>query len=117
LGHFGTQQTVSYCNNGKNSIPCPQCPNADVLFRIPLHVKPFRLIINCKDKILTFRIQPAVNDGLRVIAEKERRSLANMIEVIIRHYCDQAGVRIVETDIGTVPGRPVEPKMTTRKKP
>jgi hypothetical protein len=24
-------------------------PNADDFFRIPLHVKPFRLIANCKD--------------------------------------------------------------------
>jgi hypothetical protein len=53
----------------------------------------------------------------RKVAEQERRGLANMIEVMIRDYCEKRGVRIVETDIGTVPGRPVEPKITTRKKP
>jgi hypothetical protein len=55
--------------------------------------------------------------AFRKVAEQERRSLANMIEVMIRGYCEKSGVRIVETDIWTVPGRPVEPKITTRKKP
>lgn len=47
-----------------------------------------------KSTTLTVRVHPAVKEGLRIAAEQERRSLANMIEVMIRHYCDQAGVRI-----------------------
>lgn len=70
-----------------------------------------------KSTTLTVRIHPEVKEGLRTVAEKERRSLANMIEVMIHHYCEQAGVRISETDIDTVPGRAVEPNITTRKKP
>jgi len=47
-----------------------------------------------KTETITVRIDPAVKAGLRAVAEQERRSLANMIEVMIRQYCDAAGVRI-----------------------
>ena len=53
-----------------------------------------------KSTTLTVRIDPAVKAGLRAVADQERRSLANMIEVMIRHYCDQAGVQIVEAGAG-----------------
>jgi len=49
-----------------------------------------------KSTTLTVRIQPAVKEGLKVAAEKERRSLANMIEVMIRDYCARAGVALEE---------------------
>ncbi|AFL73539.1 ribbon-helix-helix protein, CopG family [Thiocystis violascens] len=47
-----------------------------------------------KTTTLTVRIQPAVKEGLRTIAEQERRSLANMIEVLIREYCARHGAPI-----------------------
>jgi hypothetical protein len=49
-----------------------------------------------KSTTLTVRVHPAVKEGLRAVAEKERRSLANMIEVMIRQYCDKSGVKITE---------------------
>jgi hypothetical protein len=49
-----------------------------------------------KTATLTFRIDPAVKEGLRAMAEKERRSLANMIEVMIREYCQCNGIKIAE---------------------
>jgi hypothetical protein len=49
-----------------------------------------------KTATLTFRIDPAVKKGLRAMAEKERRSLANMIEVMIREYCQRNGILIAE---------------------
>jgi len=49
-----------------------------------------------KSTTLTVRVHPEVEEGLRAMAEQERRSLANMIEVMIRHYCEQAGVRTAE---------------------
>lgn len=58
-----------------------------------------------KSTTLTVRVHPEVKEGLRNAADQERRSLANMIEVMIRHYCDQAGVRIVETGNGTNTGQ------------
>ncbi|MGR9108878.1 MAG: hypothetical protein ACU843_18320 [Gammaproteobacteria bacterium] len=47
-----------------------------------------------KSTTLTVRVHPAVKEGLRAVAEKERRSLANMIEVMIRDYCSRAGVTL-----------------------
>ena len=54
-----------------------------------------------KTETITVRIEPAVKAGLKAMAEQERRSLANMIEVMIRHYCDQAGVPIAEAGTGS----------------
>ena len=47
-----------------------------------------------KSTTLTVRIHPEVKEGLRAVAEQERRSLANMIEVMIRDYCSRNGVVI-----------------------
>ncbi len=47
-----------------------------------------------KSTTLTVRVHPAVKEGLRAAAEQERRSLANMIEVMIRDYCERNGVAI-----------------------
>jgi hypothetical protein len=49
-----------------------------------------------KSTTLTVRIHPQVKDGLRAVAGQERRSLANMIEVIIRDYCGRNGIPIEE---------------------
>ena len=53
-----------------------------------------------KTETVTVRIEPAVKAGLKAVAEQERRSLANMIEVMIRQYCDAAGVQIGGPDGG-----------------
>ena len=45
-----------------------------------------------KSTTLTVRIQPAVKEALRAMAEQERRSLANMIEVMILDYSGRNGV-------------------------
>ena len=47
-----------------------------------------------KSTTLTVRIQPAVKEGLRAMAGQERRSLANMIEVMILDYCGRNGVAV-----------------------
>jgi len=49
-----------------------------------------------KSETITVRIEPAVKVGLKAIAEQERRSLANMIEVMIRDYCERNGITIAE---------------------
>nr|WP_234422252.1 ribbon-helix-helix protein, CopG family [Sedimenticola thiotaurini] len=49
-----------------------------------------------KSTTLTVRVHPEVKEGLRSVADKERRSLANMIEVMIRDYCERSGVQIYE---------------------
>jgi hypothetical protein len=49
-----------------------------------------------KTETITVRIEPAVKAGLKAVAVQERRSLANMIEVMIRQYCGRSGVAIPE---------------------
>jgi uncharacterized protein (DUF1778 family) len=41
-----------------------------------------------KTTTLTFRITPDLKELVRTAAEQERRSIANMVEVMIRDYCE-----------------------------
>ena len=47
-----------------------------------------------KSTTLTVRVHPEVKEGLRTVAEQEHRSLANMIEIMIRDYCTKSGIAI-----------------------
>ena len=49
-----------------------------------------------KTSTLTFRIEPALKEALRTAAGRERRSIANMVEVLIRDYCGRHGIAIPE---------------------
>jgi len=49
-----------------------------------------------KTSTLTFRIEPGIKEALRTSAEREHRSIANMVEVMIRDYCGRNGVTISE---------------------
>ncbi|MDR6448361.1 hypothetical protein J2794_004491 [Paraburkholderia terricola] len=49
-----------------------------------------------KTATLSFRIEPGVKEALRSAAEQEHRSIANMVEVMIREYCRRSGVTIAE---------------------
>ena len=49
-----------------------------------------------KTTTLTFRIEPGLKEGLRAAADREHRSIANMVEVLIRDYCVRNGIAIPE---------------------
>ena len=49
-----------------------------------------------KTTTLTFRIEPGLKEAVRTAAELEHRSIANMIEMMIRDYCAKAGVSIAD---------------------
>jgi hypothetical protein len=49
-----------------------------------------------KTSTLTFRIEPALKEALRTAAEREHRSIANMVEVLIRDYCGRNDIPIPE---------------------
>ncbi len=51
-----------------------------------------------KTATLTFRIDPGLKDALRAAAQQEHRSIANMIEVLIRDYCEEHGIAIASPD-------------------
>ena len=49
-----------------------------------------------KTNTLTFRIAPALKEALRTAADRENRSIANMVEVRNREHCARNGIRIPE---------------------
>lgn len=49
---------------------------------------------NSKTATLTFRIDPSLKEALRIAAHAEHRSIANMVEVLIRDFCEQRGIAI-----------------------
>ena len=49
-----------------------------------------------KISTLNLRITPNVKEAVREAAAREHRSVANMVEVLIRRHCDQAGIVIPE---------------------
>lgn len=52
-----------------------------------------------KSETITVRIEPAVKEGLKAMAKQERRSQANMIEIMIRDYCERNGITIAEKGV------------------
>lgn len=53
---------------------------------------------NNKTATLTLRIEPKLKDSLRTAAEREHRSIANMVETLIREYCAKNGINISDLD-------------------
>lgn len=49
---------------------------------------------SAKTSTLTFRIEPGLKDAVCAAADREHRSIANMIEVMIRDYCERVGLPI-----------------------
>lgn len=45
-----------------------------------------------KTATLTCRIDPVLKEALRDAAQQEHRSIANMIEVLIRNHCEKQGI-------------------------
>lgn len=54
-----------------------------------------------KTATVTFRIDPGVKEALRTAAAREHRSIANMIEVLIRDHCQKNGVAVPDSDAKT----------------
>lgn len=51
--------------------------------------------IQTKTATLTLRVPPEVKELLAAAAKADRRSLANMLEVIVVEYCDRHGIHAV----------------------
>lgn len=45
---------------------------------------------------LNLRIDPGLKEAVREAADLEHRSVANMVEMLIRRYCDESGIVIPE---------------------
>lgn len=55
-----------------------------------------------KDETLSIRTSAEVKELLRMAAERERRSIASMIEVLILAYADQHGLKAKDEPKGGV---------------
>jgi len=49
-----------------------------------------------KVSTLNLRIEPGLKEAVREAAAREHRSVANMVEMLIRRHCDQSGITIPE---------------------
>ena len=59
-----------------------------------------RRMAKTKVSTLNLRIEPGVKEAVREAAAREHRSVANMVEVLIRRHCTEAGITIPEqTDL------------------
>ena len=51
-------------------------------------------MVATKTATLNLRIDPFLKEALRVVAMQEHRSIANMVEVMIREHCGSKGISI-----------------------
>lgn len=49
-----------------------------------------------KTTTLTFRIEPELKEALRTAAEREHRSIANMVAVLIMDYCERNEIPLAQ---------------------
>ena len=49
-----------------------------------------------KTAVLNIRIDPDIKEAIRVAADRERRSVANMVEMLILKHCEEVGISIPE---------------------
>lgn len=47
-----------------------------------------------KTATLTIRVEPHLKEALRAAAQSEHRSVANMVEVMIREHCEKNNIAI-----------------------
>ena len=53
-------------------------------------------MVSRKTTTLNLRVDPAIKEAIRAAAHREHRSIANMIEILIRRHCDVVGISIPE---------------------
>lgn len=53
-------------------------------------------MVTSKSATLNLRIDPALKEALREAAARDHRSIANLIEVLIRRHCEERGISIPE---------------------
>jgi len=57
-------------------------------------------MVRIKSETLTIRINPTVKEALRKLAEEERRSVGNLIEVMVLERQDRSGKKTSKTASG-----------------
>lgn len=49
-----------------------------------------------KTSTLNLRIEPNLKEALRIAAQREHRSVANLVELLIRQHCRSSGIALPE---------------------
>ena len=49
-----------------------------------------------KTATLNLRIDPLVKEGIKLAAAKDQRSVANLVELLIRKHCKEIGISVPE---------------------
>jgi hypothetical protein len=49
-----------------------------------------------KTTTLNLRVDPAIKEAIREAALRDNRSIANMVEVLIRRHCEAVGIPVPE---------------------
>lgn len=49
-----------------------------------------------KTSTLNLRIEPSLKEALRIAAQRDHRSVANLVELLIRQHCQACGIAIPE---------------------
>jgi hypothetical protein len=70
-----------------------------------------------KTAILSLRIEPGLKEALRAAAEQEHRSIANMVEVMIREYCGRNSVALAEQPAPVYSKQSPQPTRQNRQEP
>ena len=56
-----------------------------------------------KTTTLTFRIEPNIKEALCIAADRDHRSIANMVAVMIREHCARVGIAIQDKQLAPAP--------------
>jgi hypothetical protein len=56
----------------------------------------YALMVASKTATLNLRIDPALKEALRIAALRDHRSIANLLEVLIRQHCQEHAISIPE---------------------
>jgi hypothetical protein len=56
-----------------------------------------------KTTTLTFRIEPHIKEALCTAADRDHRSIANMVAVMIREHCARVGIAIQDKRVTAAP--------------
>ena len=49
-----------------------------------------------KTATMNLRVDPVIKEAARIAASQEHRSIANMVELLIREHCERVGISIPE---------------------
>lgn len=56
--------------------------------------------LKTKTAVMTLRVSPEVKEAAEIAAERDRRSVTNLIEVLILNHCENTGIGLRHPEKG-----------------